>query len=104
MQPVLGRRDDARLVLPAERERVASARGGVAIGSGRPAGRERTGGQAGDGDTAADQATPGESATLLLLGRLLGQDSTAPVSWESGSESALTAFARSLISSGVSWS
>ncbi len=104
MQPVLRGRDDAGLVLPAEGEGVRAARRRFAVGSGRPAGRERTSSEAGDGDTAADQASPGESATLPLLRCLLGQDSTAPVSWESGSESALTAFARSLISSGVSWS
>jgi hypothetical protein len=104
VQPVLGGRDDAGLVLATERERVAATGGGFAVGSGRPTGRERARGKAGGGDTAADQASSGESASVLLVSWLLGQDSTAAVSWDSGSESALTAFARSLISFWPSWS
>jgi hypothetical protein len=99
VQSVLGGRDDAGLVLATERERVRTTGGGFAVGGGRPTGRERARGEAGGSDTAADQASTGESASLLLLGWLPGQDSTAAVSWDSGSESALTAFARSLISS-----
>jgi hypothetical protein len=102
VQAVLGRRGDAGLVLAAERERVASAGRRAAVGSGRSTGRERTRGEAGGGDTATDQASPGESASLLcFFRRLLGQDSTAAVSWESGSDSALTALARSWTWSGV---
>jgi hypothetical protein len=102
VQPVLGGRDDAGLVLPAEREGVAAAGSWLAVG--RPAGRERARGEPCCGDAAADQAAPGEPAALLLLRLLLVQDSTAAVSWDSGSESALTALARSLISSWLSWS
>ncbi|GAA1766074.1 hypothetical protein GCM10009795_010790 [Nocardioides hankookensis] len=95
MQAVLGGGGDPGLVLAAERERVAGVGGRAAVGRGRPTGRERTRGEAGGGDTAADQASPGESASLLLLGRVVGQDSTAAVSCDNGSESALTAFDRS---------
>jgi hypothetical protein len=104
VQPVLGGRDDAGLVLPAEREGVAAAGSGLAVGRGRPTGRERARGEPGCGDAAADQAAPGEPAALFLLRLLLVQDSTAAVSWDSGSESALTALARSLISPWLSWS
>ena len=66
---------------------------GSPLGGGRPAGRERTGREAGGGDAAADQSASRRPTP--------GQDSTAAVSWDSGSESALTAFASSWTSSGV---
>ncbi len=91
MQPVLGRGDDPGLVGAAECEGVAGADLRRAVRGGRPAGREGARGQPGGGDAAAaDQGPSGE--------RVLGQDSTAAVSRDSGSESALTAFARALIS------
>lgn len=96
MQPVLGGGDDAGLVGAAERERVTGAPDRLAVGRGRPAGREGAGRQPGGGDPAADQAPSGD--------RVLGQDSTAAVSRDRGSASALTACESSLTSSWVSWS
>lgn len=108
MQTVLGGSDDAGLVRAAERERVPSRRRCVSVGRGRAAGRERTGREAGGRDAAADQATARDPGTPgSVLGRvdlgvgLLGQDSTAAVSRDSGSESALTAFASASTSSSV---
>ena len=66
VQPVLGRRGDAGLVLAAERVGVARVGARLAVGGGRPAGGERAGGQAGGGDTAADQTAardPGQDST-----------------------------------------
>jgi hypothetical protein len=102
VQAVLGRGDDARLVRATEGVGVAGVRGRLAGGSGRAAGREGSGGDAGRGDTAADQAPPGEASRLprLFLGRA-GQDSTAAVSWDSGSASAFTAFASAWTSSSL---
>jgi hypothetical protein len=85
VQPVLGRRDDAGLMLPAEGVGVAPVGRRTGIGGRGAARGERTSGQAGCGNAAADQSASGDS----------GQDSTAAVRLESGSESAFTAFARS---------
>ncbi|GAA4368021.1 hypothetical protein GCM10023146_13150 [Nocardioides caricicola] len=93
MQPVLGGGRDPRLVVAAEREGVAARRLGLRLGSGRPAGRERTGRQAGRGDAASDQPSSRDP---------LGQDNTAAVRRDNGSESALTAFDSSWTCSGVS--
>lgn len=91
MQTVLGRRGDAGLVLAAERVGVARVGGRAAVGSGRPARSERARREAGGGDAATDQSAS----------RDLAQDSTAAVSWDRGSDSALTALARSWTWSGV---
>jgi hypothetical protein len=87
VQPVLGRRGDAGLVLAAEGVGVAPVglRIRIRVSARGAAGGERTSGEAGGGNAAADQSASGDSS----------QDSTAAVSFESGSESALTAFARS---------
>lgn len=77
----------------AERERVATRRLRIGLRRGRPAGRERAGSQTGGGDPAADQSPSRDP---------LGQDSTAAVSLDSGSESALTAFESAWTCSGVS--
>jgi hypothetical protein len=76
-----------------EREGVATRRLRLGLGSGRPTGRERARSQTGRGDPAADQSSSRDPP---------GQDSTAAVSWDSGSESALTAFDSSWTCSGVS--
>ncbi|HRD60576.1 MAG TPA: hypothetical protein PL137_06710, partial [Nocardioides sp.] len=108
VQSVLGRGDDAGLVLAAER--VRRHRGARRIGRGSVAGaadRERAD-DPGSGHAAADEAAPGDSPArrVVLLAhasdfprlstkfRTLtpsGQESTDAVSCESGSESALTA-------------
>ncbi len=93
MQPVLGGGDDAGLVRAAERERVRTAGGCRTVRGRRTPGSERAGRQTGGRDTATDQTAARD--------RVLGQDSTAAVSRDSGSASALTAFARAWISSWV---
>jgi len=111
VQPVLGRRDDAGLVLAAERVRRLG-------GGGRPGRRPVAGAtdregadHPGGGRTAAEEAAPGDAPALrvaLLAHRFVvpsaRQESTAAVSWDSGSDSALTASDSCLTSSGVSWS
>ncbi len=92
MQPVLSRRGDAGLVLAAEGVRVArvGARP-AAVSRTRATRRERAGRQADGGDAASDQSASRDPV----------QDSTAAVSWDNGSESALTALTSALISSWV---
>lgn len=104
MQPVLGRGDDPGLVRAAEgvrllppvtggcpRRALVGMRGGTTGGEGP--------GDAGERDSPAQQAAPAEPRALVA-----GQDSTAAVSRDSGSDRAFTEFENSLTCSGVSWS
>ncbi|GAA4691398.1 hypothetical protein GCM10023349_02610 [Nocardioides conyzicola] len=75
----------------AERVLHAGVRVRRTVRGGRATGGVRTRGEAGGGNATADQSASGDS----------GQDSTAAVSCDNGSESALTALARSWTSSGV---
>lgn len=91
MQPVLRRRDDAGLVLAAEGVRRRAARPAVVLAVGEPAGRKNAD-SPGGGSAAAEEPSTRDP---------WGQETTAAVSFESGSLSASTAFDRALISSGV---
>ncbi len=94
MQPVLGGRDDARLALPVERVRRRRGRDLRGLGSSEPARRE------GAGDPGRSRATAEEPAPADAA--VAGQEVTAAVSLESGSDSALTASVIFFVSAGSS--
>ena len=104
MQPILGRCDDPGLVRATEGVRLlpptaVGGPGGALVGVRGRATRGEGPGDAGERDSPAQQAAPAEPRALVA-----GQDSTAAVSRDSGSDRAFTEFENSLTCSGVSWS
>ncbi len=105
MEPVLCGRDDAGLVLTPEGVRRRALGGRLLLGGvpGRPRTRgTRRARDAGQRDAAAEQPTTAQPRARGCGAAV--QESTVAVSRESGSDRALTATARSLTCSGVSWS
>jgi hypothetical protein len=99
VQPVLGGRDDAGLPRAVEGVRRQRPRDRSGLRCGEPPGGEGAG-DTGSGGATAEQAPAADPRGAVAVGR--GQDVTAAVSFDSGSESALTESESALTSSAES--